>query len=650
MITSMSPVARFANALALLMLTLALAAMPADARKKKGKRGKRGKTSKKVKPPKATPNTKPNANADAKPAKGAAGADEDAELEPIEMDIDRVLAHAKALTKIGPRPANSEAAKAAADYIRQELTKLGLDIEDQPVGSQTAPAIEVSGFANIPEFTFDSSDPNIIARIHVKGHSKDDPLLFMAHYDTVPGSPGAVDNAVSVGLLLELARYLKHGGPMRTIVLVWTAAEENRMIGSIPLAEKFAEELGFVVSLDLIGSPGTLTLNGLSDIIGRGWLMWLAEVSKQANIDISAPWTHRAVSLLFPQLERSDHAAFSDRGVPAIHLYTRGDDRIYLPYHTEHDTMAQVDRKSIEDAAHFIAAMSDTKFSFPKPGGNQGLWVPLPGSPKVSSTLAAQALEFMFLFFAIMSLVKLRREDREASAGKKKAEEPTERKLGLFAGLGAYLVVWIATGVLIALASMGSHDIAWAHSPGRFIIGSLLIAGALGYAIALQSNRLGRWIGDTRFLIPAVAVTGFIGFFILATGIYEVAWIFLLPSAVLGGIGRAKSFLRACIYWLIATLPLLGPLAPGFLRESVFHNFYPSSLSLTTYVAFFVFPQSLALIFLIQRWRPSLPKGKGALIACGVVAAIGIGIVASYSAPCSADEFKAGGLACEIGR
>jgi hypothetical protein len=378
--------------------------------------------------------------------------------------------------------------------------------------------------------------------------------------------------------------------------------------------------------------------------------MWLAEVSKQANIDISAPWTHRAVSLLFPQLERSDHASFSDRGVPAIHLYTRGDDRIYLPYHTEHDTMSQVDRAAVQDAADFIAAMSDTKFSFPKPGGNQGLWVPFPGSPKVSSTLAAQALEFMFLFFAIMSLVKLRREDREASEGKKKAEESTERRLGLFAGLGAYLLVWIATGILIALASMGSHDIAWAHSPGRFIMGSLFIAGALAYAIALQASRFGTWTGDTRFLIPAVTVTGFIGFFILATGIYEIAWIFLLPSAVLGGIGRAKSFLRACIYWLIATLPLLGPLAPGFLRESVFHSFYPTSLSLTTYVAFFVFPQSMALIFLLQRWRPGLPKSKGALIACGVVAAIGIGIIATYSAPCSADEFKAGGLACEIGR
>jgi hypothetical protein len=242
MITSMSPLARFANALALLMLTLALAAAPADARKKKGKRGKRAKAGKKVKKPKASPKTKPSANADAKPASGAAGAEEGAELEPVEMDIDRVLAHAKALTKIGPRPANSEAAKAAADYIRQELTKLGLDIEEQPVGSQTAPAIAVSGFADIPEYTFNSSDPNIIARIHVKGRSKDDPLLFMAHYDSVAGSPGAVDNAVSVGLLLELARYLKHGGPMRTIVLVWTAAEENRLIGSIPLAEKFAEQ------------------------------------------------------------------------------------------------------------------------------------------------------------------------------------------------------------------------------------------------------------------------------------------------------------------------------------------------------------------------------------------------------------------------
>ncbi len=638
MIDPMSRLFCIARVITLLSLVFMLAGGPADARKK-GKRGKRAKKAQKAATEKQDQATAPKAGAAA----------EDEELEPIEMDLDRVMAHATALTKIGPRPVNSEQAKAAADYIRQELIKLGFKVEEQEVGEQTAAAIDLSPLVTLPAYTFTSEDPNLIVRIHVKGRSSDKPLLFMAHYDTVANSPGAVDNAVSVGLLLELARYLKHGDPMRTIVLVWTAAEEQRMLGSLPLAEYLADEIGLAVSLDLVGSPGTLTLNGLGDAMGRGWLKWLAEVSKQADIDISAPWVHRSVSLVFPELERSDHGAFGARGIPALHLYHRSDDRIYLPYHTEHDTMSQVDRKSVQDAADFIVAMSDTAFAFPKAGGDQALWVPIPGSPMVSSKLAAQALEFMFLFYAIMSLVKLRREDRDGPK-RKDAEEESGRRLGVFAGLAAYAAIWLVTAIVVAIVSSGNHSIAWIHAPGRFVFACLLIACSLALFLTLQSTRVGRWVGDTRFLIPAVAVTGLIGFFILAAGIYEIAWIFLLPSALLGGIGRAKSFPRACLIWGLATLPLLGPLAPGFLREGVFHGFYPAGLGLPLYLACFVFPQCMALIFVLQRWRPLRLPSKGLWIACGVTLLLGVAMIATYSAPCSESEYKAGGLACEIGR
>lgn len=633
MIQAMSPLGSFAKTLSLLMLALVLMSSPAEARKKGKKARKSQKANQKAKATQTSPRVQ---------------AEDPAELEPVEMDMERVLTHARALTKLGPRPANSEQARAAAAYIKAELATLGLEVEEQVVGSQTAEAIDLAPLYTAPEYSFTTQDVNLIVRIPVKGYTKDMPLLFMAHYDSVPASPGAVDNAVSVGLLLELARYLKHGDPMRTIVLVWTAAEENRLAGSLPLAEKFGEHIALAASLDLIGSPGTLTLNGLSSPIGRGWMMWLAEVSKQADIDISAPWTHRVVSLLFPELERSDHGSFTALGVPAFHLYTRGDERIYLPYHTPHDTMAQVDRKSVEDAAAFLTAMCDTSFALPKAGGNQGLWVPLPGNPKVSTTLAAQAAEFMFLFFAIMSLVKMRRATRDAPQENKDGSEG--RKLGLGAALGAYVLVWLCTALLVAIASPGGHDLVWVHAPGRFIIASLLIAASLGYLLAAQATRFGTWTGESRYLIPSVALTGLLGFIVLSFGVFELAWIFLWPSAALGGIGRAQSRLRSGVVWFLAALPLLAPLAPGFLRESVFHGFFPSGISLSSYLAFFVFPQSMALVFLARQWKPMLPRGKGAMIGCGAVVLLGLIIVASYSAPCSESEYKLEGLACEIGR
>jgi hypothetical protein len=43
-------------------------------------------------------------------------------------------------------------------------------------------------------------------------------LIFGAHYDTVPGSPGADDNASGVAAVIELARALHNGPPLRRTV------------------------------------------------------------------------------------------------------------------------------------------------------------------------------------------------------------------------------------------------------------------------------------------------------------------------------------------------------------------------------------------------------------------------------------------------
>ena len=51
-------------------------------------------------------------------------------------------------------------------------------------------------------------------------------VLAGAHYDTVPGSPGADDNASGVAAVLELARLLRDAQPARTIRLVAFVNEE----------------------------------------------------------------------------------------------------------------------------------------------------------------------------------------------------------------------------------------------------------------------------------------------------------------------------------------------------------------------------------------------------------------------------------------
>ena len=47
------------------------------------------------------------------------------------VDGNRAFAHVKAMVDLGPRPAGSEAIARTRDYIRQQMTAIGLTAKDQ---------------------------------------------------------------------------------------------------------------------------------------------------------------------------------------------------------------------------------------------------------------------------------------------------------------------------------------------------------------------------------------------------------------------------------------------------------------------------------------------------------------------------------------
>tara|TARA_R110002073_G_scaffold123819_5_gene267803 strand:- start:91582 stop:93399 length:1818 start_codon:yes stop_codon:yes gene_type:complete len=576
----------------------------------------------------------------------SAQAPEDASEVEVEIDVERVLLHATKLTvDIGSRPANSSAANEASLYIQGQLGALGLEVERQEVGTQVMPAIDLGALFQSKAHSFTTSDANLVVHLAPKGRAKDKPILFMAHYDSVPGSPGVVDNAISVGLLLELARVLKANPPARPTILAWTAAEENGLMGARALANEYGEEVGLAVALDLIGSSGDLTLNGLSSLIHERWLLWLAEVSAQAKVDVRAPWTHRAVSRLLPEIERADHGPFTAMGTPAIHLYHRSDAAIYLPYHTRHDTMAEADLDSIRDAAKTISMMCYTRFAMPTEGDSPGVWLPLPGGAKVTSSTAVQVVLVVFLLVAIVGMINL---SRAAKAEPRVVVQG--RRLGLGSAVLIYVLSWGITGLGLKILLATDHALPWVHAPGRVLAASTLMAAAIGYILAAQAARFGTWVGDARYLMPAIAYTSFVGFFMLAFGLFELAWIVLLPSAAFGAVAGSKKVTGSLIALFLAALPLLGPLNPSFLREMVAHNFWVSSLPLVAYVGLFLMPYALALVFLARRYSIEMPRGRIAMGVCLALVAVSCVLLGSYTAPCTGEQYRLEGLSCEIGR
>jgi hypothetical protein len=80
-------------------------------------------------------------------------------------------------------------------------------------------------------------------------------IIVAAHYDTVPGSPGADDNASGVATLLEIARIFRNLSTPQTLKLVFFDAEEIGLRGSLAFTANMANlaNLNGVVVMDMIG-------------------------------------------------------------------------------------------------------------------------------------------------------------------------------------------------------------------------------------------------------------------------------------------------------------------------------------------------------------------------------------------------------------
>ncbi len=185
------------------------------------------------------------------------------------------------------------------------------------------------------------------------------PIVIGAHYDTVPGSPGADDNATGVAVLLELARDIASGPLKYPVQLVAFDMEEYGYLGSSHHAAKYKqqqESIRLMISLEMLGYcnhnphsqsyPAGLkyfypnsgnfialigTLRTVPDLINLS-----GKIRKSGQPCEWLPVPNRG--LIVPDTRRSDHVPFWDNGYPAIMVtdtanmrnphYHRGSDRI----------------------------------------------------------------------------------------------------------------------------------------------------------------------------------------------------------------------------------------------------------------------------------------------------------------------------------
>jgi len=129
----------------------------------------------------------------------------------------------------------------AAQYIKREFLKIGLDVKEDHF------QWEGKSYKNIVAEKKGITSPN---RVFILG----------AHYDTVPDSPGADDNASAIAVLLEVARNIQAVPLDNTLRLIAFSLEEYDYVGSTHYVERLRkgeEEILGMISLEMVGFTGS---------------------------------------------------------------------------------------------------------------------------------------------------------------------------------------------------------------------------------------------------------------------------------------------------------------------------------------------------------------------------------------------------------
>jgi Zn-dependent M28 family amino/carboxypeptidase len=264
----------------------------------------------------------------------------------------RLADHVQALAgAIGERGVfRPDAYDAARDYIRRELIGAagpGATVQAQPFAARGHTC------ANL-EVVLLGTDPSLPC------------IVLGAHYDTVPGTPGADDNATGVAALIELVRALAPVSHARTLRLVAFANEEAPYFdtpehGSLVYARALkaaGERVHVMLSLEMLGffssHPGSQHYPPLlapfypdrgnfiglvSNLGSRARLLELAAAFAAAT---SFPVEHLASPEWVPGVALSDHHSFWREGFHAVMVT---DTAFYRNphYHTATDAPETID-------------------------------------------------------------------------------------------------------------------------------------------------------------------------------------------------------------------------------------------------------------------------------------------------------------------
>jgi Zn-dependent M28 family amino/carboxypeptidase len=192
-------------------------------------------------------------------------------------------------------------------------------------------------------------------------------VLFGAHYDSVPGSPGADDNASAIAALLACAKAIGYYEKEAHVCFVAFNREEDGLMGSWDFITNYLPKSGLIVRqahiLEMVGycshSPGSqdlppgvpVEIPDVGDFLGlignrrsNALIDDILEQSKSyiPGLPVLGLKVYHGLEKYVFHLRRSDHAPFWKTGIPAL-MWTDTSEFRNPHYHQWSDTPDTLD-------------------------------------------------------------------------------------------------------------------------------------------------------------------------------------------------------------------------------------------------------------------------------------------------------------------
>jgi hypothetical protein len=465
------------------------------------------------------------------------------------------------------RGADAPAAEFSAARSLAVLRTLIGDGSPHPVGSAADDRIREGILAELrrlgysPEVQEGTWCGSLCARLHnvvarLDGTSPGKAVLLMAHYDSVPAGPGVGDDMSGVAAILEVARALKSGPPLKNpVIFLLNEGEEMGLFGAELFVARHpaARDVGVVVNLEARGTAGPSLMFETSG--DDAWMVGL--YSKAAP----HPVTSSVYATIYDLLPNdTDLTVFKRTQVNGLNFAFVKNPSFY---HTPGDSVENLSTASLQhhgdNALAAVRALGQADLASP-PKGDAVFFDVLSLGVVRWPRGWTPVLAILALVLVVVSTMRaLRRRPLDAAALPRRG-----LLFGLLGFWGAPVAALLLSAGLFMLLR-GAMPYTWVDRPQPEIaafwmlgIGvALLLAGAVARRAGAAELWSAVWIGW--------AVLG-VGVAIAAPGI---SYLFVVPALAAGLLGlllapeRPAASLVPAVLAALLWMPILIPLYDG---------------------------------------------------------------------------------------